>query len=317
MKGARTMTTTIEEPEQQTNGQQVARYSPTEAAIADMRERYLPLVATTPEGYEAVRRAIGELRTSRTSIEKRRVALNADALDWQRKVNAEAKRLTGLLLEIEDPLKERKAAVDDAKEREKRSAEIAAREAEEAKLRAILDAEAARLAEERARLAEERKALEIAQVAERERQRQEKSRADAERTIAERLQAEARERLDAERRQLDAERAEIEAEKQRAARAESERLAKIKAAEEAKAAAERQRLQALEETRLAAERAEAERLRLEAIRPDVERVASFVAQLRAIVPPDVQSPEARDVLATSIESIGFIAADLEYFAGHP
>jgi hypothetical protein len=119
------------------------RYSVTDNAIAELRQELAGLTAETREGYELVRQAIARTRGLRTDIEERRKELNRDALDWQRKVNGEAKRLTGLLLEIEEPLKARKQAVDDEKDRLRREAERAELIKLEDELRAKREAEEA------------------------------------------------------------------------------------------------------------------------------------------------------------------------------
>src|SRR3990167_6370808 len=138
-------------------------YSVTDAAIATAKAVAITLSADTPKGYEEVRLALADLRGYRVSIEKRRVELKADALDYGRRVDAEAKRLTGLIVEIEEPLSQKKHDVDYEKSRLRAEAEAekqrileakirAEREAEEARLRVEREAEEARLAEERARL---------------------------------------------------------------------------------------------------------------------------------------------------------------------
>lgn len=149
----------------------LAKYSPTEASIAKFKEDYGPLTADTPEGYRAVANAIGVVRSHRTGIEKRRVELKAGLLETGRAIDGEAKRLTGLLLEVEEPLKAAKQAVDDAKEAaaraiveaeeaRKKAEEEGFRQAREAELKAIRDAEEARIKAQAAELALERRKLE-------------------------------------------------------------------------------------------------------------------------------------------------------------
>jgi hypothetical protein len=169
-------------------------YTPSDAAIAQMRGDLLPLAADekavrTTGGYEKVRLAIGTIRNLRVGIEKRRKELKEDSLKWGRKVDAEAARLTASLLEIEEPLKALKQTVDEEKERKRKEAEEAERavveaeirakrEAEEARLKALRDAEEERLRVENARieaenrrLAEDRRKLEAETKAAEERQR--------------------------------------------------------------------------------------------------------------------------------------------------
>lgn len=84
-----------------------------EAVISEWREEFAGLTADTKEGYEQVRKAIRLCVSKRSEIETARETLNKEALAWQRKVNAEAKRITALVVEIEEPLKAKKKAVDD------------------------------------------------------------------------------------------------------------------------------------------------------------------------------------------------------------
>lgn len=91
--------------------------------LSEMASQYAGLTADTKEGYEEVRKAIGVCVKTRTGIEAKRKELNEDALKWQRSVNAEAKRLTGLVEVIEEPLKAKKKAVDDEVERKRKELE--------------------------------------------------------------------------------------------------------------------------------------------------------------------------------------------------
>lgn len=130
-------------------------YSIQDSEIARMRSEMGGLTADTREGYEEVRKSIATCRTTRTAIEKKRVELKADALEYGRAVDREARRLTGMIEEIEEPLKAEKARIDDAAERERRAKHEAERLAKEAEARAALAAEEARLADVR-RAEEER-----------------------------------------------------------------------------------------------------------------------------------------------------------------
>ena len=327
---------------------QLVSYGVSPVEIAETKARYAALSADTPAGYEEVRLAIAHVRDARVSIEKRRVELKADALAFGRLVDSEAKRITELFLEIEEPLKAKKKVVDDEKERiraeaaaEKQralEAEIAAKRAiQEAQERAEREAEAKRMAEERAALEAERQRLAAVQAELEARQREEQARIEAAR------QAE-RERIDAERKaeqvRIDAEREKLAAEKRaeedraraerKALEAERKRLADEKAAAEkierdrieaaeraeferrAKIVAEQEAREKLERDRAEADRRAAE---LEAMQPDVEKVKAFAAQLRAITVPEVQSGEVRLLLAMAKSSLTTLAADLDRAAG--
>jgi len=299
-------------------------YDVNEAAIQRAREAYLGLSADTPQGYEEVRLALADLRGHRVGIEKRRVALKADALDYGRRVDAEAKRLTALIIEIEEPLSQKKHDVDYEKARVRAEAETARQEAlaakiraerevEEAKLRAARNAEEVRLAAERkvleaerAALAEERrqaeaKAVEARAVLEAA-ARVEEAKREAERAkIAEERRAE-EERQRAEREAIEQERRTVAAEREQAERAEFERQAKIKAEAEAVAKAERDRIAAAEHA-----------AKLAALAPDIEKVRLFAAAIRALPVPKGRTKDAKTAISDAVTDLGQIAATLESF----
>lgn len=286
----------------------LVKYSVTDAAIAELRERFTGLTCNTPQEYEAVRLAISEVRELRVSVEKRRVELKADALEFGRKVDAEAKRITGALASIEDPLKEQKQAVDAEKERVKQAAiearrlELEAqlradREAEEAKLKAVRDAEEARLAEQRAAIEAERKALDEARAQADADDADRRKREDAERL------AEA-EKMRVEREAIEADRRAVQQERDRAERAEFERQATIKAEADAVEKVERDRVAAL-----------ARQAEIAALLPDVEKVRVYVAAIRALSAPKVKSKKVSALLAGAAGGVNSIASDLETKVG--
>lgn len=279
-------------------------YPISEREIADAAARFAGLTADTKDGYEEVRVAIGHLRTTRSAIEKRRVELKADALDYGRKVDAVAKRLTTLVSDIEEPLKAKKDAVDAEAARVKREAERgellaleaklkAEREAEEAKRRADRQAEEERLRVEAARLAEQKAADEI------ERRR-----------VAEEQRA-AQAKIDAERATLDEQRRALETEQREARRAEAERQRVARVEQEAKDKAERDRVAAEQAQAVAA----AEAARLESMRPDIEKVRAWGKAIFDFGPsaPLVESTEAQEALAWAVGRLEFVANALETF----
>ena len=94
-----------------------------DAVLAKMREDFASLSADTKEGYEEVRQAIKLCVKTRTGIDAARKNLNAEALKWQRDVNAEAKRITSEVEAIEEPLVKMKEAVDAEAERKRKELE--------------------------------------------------------------------------------------------------------------------------------------------------------------------------------------------------
>jgi len=104
----------------------LAEYKITDAAIAKIKADYMSLVVKNPqdvEGYEQVHRARMDVKNRRVDIEKTRKKLKQDALDYGRAVDAEAKRITGLLEPVENYLQEQEDIVVKEKERIKKEEE--------------------------------------------------------------------------------------------------------------------------------------------------------------------------------------------------
>lgn len=277
-------------------GALVVKYDVTDAAIAELKERFKGVAFDTPAAYDEGKKALAVLRDLRGKIEKRRKDLKADSLAFGRKVDAVARHFTGLIAEIEDPLQSAKALVDEAeakRKREEEKAELLAleaklkadREAEEAKAKEAREAEEKRLAEERARIAEQERVLNEQRRA----QEEERRREDA--------------RIKAEREELDRRQAEIAAKEAAARREQEAKDAAARAAEKARAAAEEQ---AKEEARL------------EALRPDIEKVHDYASRLLALAGealPEVASLEAKSALAWAIGRVEKISEGLAMFKG--
>ncbi len=187
-------------------------YATTKEDIAVLAAAYLGLSAA--EDYEGVRKAIADLRGRRVAIEDLRVDLKKEALEFGRKVDSAAKELTTLIEAVEEKLKAKKKAIDDAVARERFERENAERLAAEAKAREAAEAEAterrAAQAIEDARLAE----IARQQAIEADRILMEHAKIEAERKAEDKRAAAERERLAAEARaqqkRLDDERADHE-----------------------------------------------------------------------------------------------------------
>lgn len=104
---------------------QIQEYSPTEAALAELGEKYKGVVydVTTKEGMAAAKAGRNELRGYRTALEAKRVEIKAPALERCRLIDAEAKRITAELEALEDPI-----AAQIKKEEDRIAAEKAAKE---------------------------------------------------------------------------------------------------------------------------------------------------------------------------------------------
>jgi hypothetical protein len=109
----------------------IIKYGVTEAAVAEMKNQFMPLVINDiddKESFDAVHNARMVVKNHRVSIEKKRKELKADALEYGRKVDSEAKRITALLEPIETHLQTEEDKVINEKKRiqkEKEEAELA------------------------------------------------------------------------------------------------------------------------------------------------------------------------------------------------
>lgn len=290
-------------------------YDVTEVAIAEKREHYAGLTATTSDGYESVRLAIADCRETRVAVEARRKELKKESLEYGRRVDDVARHLTQQLEAIEQPLKDMKAQVDKEKERAKASAEEAKlrewqaqlqaeRAAEDERQRAEREAAAERLRRAEAALAAERASLAAERADAEQRQRE----AEALR-IAEAEKLAAQQRLEADRNRIErealvAERAQIEAQRVAAERAESARLAGIAAKERA------------ERGRVAAEAARAAELqRIAEMRPDIEKLQDYSHKLLALSgeAPLLATAEAKVIRDGVVNSLCELAHSLCIF----
>lgn len=244
-------------------------YSVSDQKIAQIRQKCSGMVATTKEGYEEVRLAISTTRKLRVAIEEQRKNLKDPALEFGRRVDAEAKRLTGLLVEIEKPLQAEKDRADAEKERVKKEAAEAARLKLEARLEKLkqVDAMIAPITVEHWTDEEFETNLGVFATAKQAAIQAAKEEADRKaKEEADRLEAMRLEQI-----RLDAERAELASQKAAAEEANRKERERI----EAEQAAERQRLEAErvkaeEALQLEREKLKEERDRQEAHRKSVE-----------------------------------------------
>lgn len=133
------MTETIEKADElvdraEINGGTVlVEYSRTEAALADLRAKYQGATydLTTTAGDKAARAARLELVSLRTGLEKKRKELKAPAVEFGKRIDEEAKRITGEIVALEEPI-DKQIKADEARreaerlERERLAAERAA-----------------------------------------------------------------------------------------------------------------------------------------------------------------------------------------------
>lgn len=282
----------------------LAKYQPTDAAIAKLCADYMPIRVEDVDDKAGAARAHEArmvVRGHRVAIEKTRVLLKADALRFGQAVDSEARRLTRMLEPVEahllaqEELVTKEAERRKAAEQERRQEILRSRMVELSKVRSpLIVADVERMDD-----AAFAKALADAQAAYHAAQEVEMAEAAQRKLELDRLAAE-RAALDTERLRVEGERRAIEAEKVRIARE-----ADVKAAEERAAA------KALENARLKAERDEAERVRREAMRPTVERLQALaveVESLSALIPEFPAAQEVERVLASAAQEIRAIAA---------
>src|SRR6201989_3089420 len=112
----------------------------TDAGIKVLQEKYTGLVVSREDtkAEKHLREAIADIRVHRTAVEKRRKELKAGALEYGRKVDAEAARITVALESIEQPLKLIKDEIDSERARLK-AEEEAKEEARISKIKSRLE----------------------------------------------------------------------------------------------------------------------------------------------------------------------------------
>lgn len=111
--------------------QDLIKYSVTDAAIAEMGEKYLSLKVhglDDGEGYALCKEARKAVRDTRLNVEERRKELKAESLEFGRAVDTEAKRITAMLEPIELHLVSQMALIDNEKKRREDEAKRQAKE---------------------------------------------------------------------------------------------------------------------------------------------------------------------------------------------
>jgi uncharacterized FlgJ-related protein len=137
--------------------QQLVKFNVTDAAIAQMAERYMKLTINgleDTEGFKAVHVARMDVKGRRIEVEKTRKSLKEEALRFGKLVDGEAKRITALIAPIEEHLQSEEDKIQAEKDRikaeeiEKAKAESAERAIEAERLAKIEAEEEARRQEE-------------------------------------------------------------------------------------------------------------------------------------------------------------------------
>ena len=314
----------------QTTTQQVVKFSVTDAAIAELAQKYAdPKVPEGPEEYSELKAGIKEVAKYRIATEKERKVQNAAALAHQRSVNSEGGRITDALKAIEDPMKACKAEVDDAETRKvaeaeekefKRLDEIRLRLQRIEQFGQVSINDTVEAVKKRLKLVE---ALdpndrfdEFAKRAAEAKANAFESLTDAVKQLEERAAGEERQRIEQE--EIDTRKAALD-EQERKQKEEQDWLDKEKAKREADESSEKQeRLQKLEDEKRQREKveaAEAEAKRQKELAPDKEKLLAFALSLRNCLKPVCKSIEAQNIVNGAVSRLDDLAEYIERNAG--
>lgn len=288
--------------------QEIAEFTSQEQLAAELRKKYALVPDTkTKDGYELARIGRAELRDLRVAVDVRRKFLKEPGLVYGRAVEAQAKALTTLIEEVEEPLDAAIKVADDEKARVKAAKEQAERDRIEAEIRQQREAEEEELRlrreadEEKKR--KEREADEARLKIERDQLAKEQAKLKADRDKLEKEQREEKKRLAEEQKKRDAE-AEAKRKEQ-----EAEQLALEEQLRQAEKA-EQDRKDAEEKAKADA----AEAARQEAMKPDKQKIFEWAASLLEVDGPVVESEEAIQKVAAGLDAIREIAEALQQWA---
>lgn len=284
------------------NIKDLVKYNPTDEVLEGYRKEFLPLTINgldDHEGYEKVKEARLFVKAERVNVEKKRVELKAESLEYGRLVDAEAKRITTAILEVENHLIAEQKKVDDE----------VARIKFEKEQRAVLPERLAKLKELDTTMSEEllkmdgptfQGVLNTFLSAKLEKQRLEQEE-------REKAQWAEQERIEAEKKAIEEKKLEAEREERHKAEVEE---AKRKAAEDARIQAEIDAKRKEDERVAQDAAAKAEQERIESERPDKEKLEVFAQSFTVIQFPEVSGKKAVAKVAKVRKLIGEIVDEL-------
>lgn len=125
---AETIEAELVEEETNDKDKRLAKFDPVKAGLTALTEKYSagpPADLSIAENYEACRLACSEMRKKRTTAEKIRKELKADALEYGRKVDGIAKQIIDHIAALEEPFATAKKDFDTRVEIEKREKALA------------------------------------------------------------------------------------------------------------------------------------------------------------------------------------------------
>lgn len=261
----------------------IAKYSPMEAAIADLTSRYKGIVfdVKTPKGMAEAKAAYKDINGYDIALEAARVQEKAESLAYGRRVDSEAKGISDQFGLLKLPIKD---MIETETKREQREREAAI----EAEKQRILAEQAAAKAADEKRMAEAR-----AEIARQQAELAARQRAQAEADIAARRKIEDEQRAAREKIEADERSARLQ-------REEADRVARqARDAEEARLKAERDRIDAEARARARAER-EAE----EAKQRETQRLANELNDGYEMLATFVRKFGRRDEFKAVAQAIG-------------
>jgi hypothetical protein len=331
-------------------GSFVQKYNLSDFVIQEMKDNFLVLKVSgfeDNEGYEKVKSARLIVKTKRVEVERKRIELKDESLKYGRAVDAEAKRLTALLLPIEQHLVEQQDVIDKEKaRREKEKADqenrlIQNKVNDLLKFDVVLSFEAVQkmpkeeydgllleamsdcAEKKRQKEAEEaaRKAEEVRLNAIKAEQELERKKFEAEKEVErKRLEAEKAEQLKrenaikAEQEKIEQEKQKIESAKQKAFEDEKRKIelekAKKEAAERATKEAEEKARQENEAAIRAAQEHAAELKHQEDVKPDKEKLTAFVLLLEHIQRPSIKDSKAVEIMNSANKAIASVCEEI-------
>lgn len=279
---------------------ELQKFNLTDAAIAEIKQQYMPLVINgieDKEGYKLVKEARILVKTKRVEVEKKRKELKEESLKFGRAVDTEAKRITALLLPIEAHLEYQQEAVEAERERIKQEAEQKRQAIIQGRIDALLQFSKQIDFVKISSLSEQQFEAELASA------KFEHEVAQAEAAEAERVRLEEEARLE-KIRQEEQERQRLADEiareqKRKQAEQEAEALeAKRKAIEQAEIelAQKQAAIRAEEDKKELERKRQEEEKRQENLKPDKEKIKHFAMQLQELRFPAVESEEANFLL---------------------
>jgi len=129
--------------EEKAEKKQIVKYSVTDAAIDKMEKEFLPLKLKGPDDKDGFKKIVEYkkvVRGKRLEVEAERKSLKADALEYGRRVDAEANRIKDRLQPIENHLAEQESIVKKEQERIKAEEQKKRQDRHDEQIKWLIDA---------------------------------------------------------------------------------------------------------------------------------------------------------------------------------